>query len=351
MTYFIVACLLLVLAIAGVVIRKTYYRLPVRELKRRAEKQDEISLKLYRAVAYGDSLRGLLWIFITVTSAAGFVLLAKVAPVWLSLVIVVGIMWIAFSWLPASRVSSFGTRLTLMVTPAVNWILNRIFPALERSTSVVSKRYTADLHTSLYERSDLLRLIDQQQKQHDSRLSQEELEIVKHVLSFSDRQVGDILTPRKMIKTLLASDTVGPVLINELYEHGEDIILVRDSPRGPIIGLLERSRLDIKSKGQVRDVMNQTVYYVHEHDNLSEALHAFFTTNHPLFVVVNNTEEYVGVVSVRDIIHTLLGHIPGDDFDQYSDLTAVASRHRRHKQPESSDSGEEVAINPEEVVE
>jgi CBS domain containing-hemolysin-like protein len=77
--------------------------------------------------------------------------------------------------------------------------------------------------------------------------------------------------------------------------------------------------------------MHGSVYYVHENDSLSEALHAFFVTNHPLFVVVNSFEEFVGVLTVESILRQLLGHVPGDDFDQYTDLAAVAARHPRAK--------------------
>jgi CBS domain containing-hemolysin-like protein len=82
--------------------------------------------------------------------------------------------------------------------------------------------------------------------------------------------------------------------------------------------------------------MEPTVYYLHENDTLSEALHAFFVTNHPLFVVVDSFEEYVGVVTIENILHTLLGHIPGDDFDQYTDSSAVAARHTKVEKPEQS---------------
>jgi CBS domain containing-hemolysin-like protein len=340
------ALILLALALGVVVVRKTYYSLPVLELKRMAEQDDPFASAIYRAVSYGNSLRSLLWLIIGLLSGGSLILLARILPVWVSLVIVGPILWIAFSWLPASRVSSFGARLTRIVTPVITWLLNWLHPILSRGADAVEKRYKVVQHTGLFERTDLIKLIEQQQFQPDNRLTNEELGIAKRALEFADYKVSDIVTPRKGIKTILADDTVGPILIDELHQSGQSLVLVREGKKGPIVGSLEFHKLDLHSKGHVRDLMNSTVYYVHQHDSLSEALHAFFVTNHALFVVVNSFEEFVGIITVENILQELLGHIPGDDFDQYSDLTAVAARH-----PKASKKAKESAeVEPDPVV-
>lgn len=349
-TDLILAIVLLVLAIGGIVVRKTYYCLPPHELKRRAEKREALAVTLYRVVAYGDSLRALLWLYVALCGSAGFVLLARVTPVWFSLVAVAALLWVALAWLPASRVTGFSTRLTVLVTPAIAWMLNYAYPLLDRLATRARRLHPTRQHTGLFERSDLLELIEQQSIQADSRISPGELEIVRRALGFDEQHVADILTPAKHIKTVLAGDTVGPILINELYQQGQDYVLVRDSRGGPVIGILECKRLSLKSTGQVRDVMNQTICYVHENDSLGEALHAFFVTNCPLFVVVNTAQEYVGVVSTQSILRALLGQLSNDDFEQYADLSAVAAHRLKPKVREGSKE-EELVINSGEVLE
>lgn len=341
---FILACGLLFLAISGVVVRKTYFYVPIRELKRQAERHDPLAQKLYTAAAYGSSLRVLLGAFIGLTSAAGLIMLARVTPLWLSLVVVLLILWAAFEFLPASRVSSPGTRLTVWVTPSIVWILNYLHPILSRSARVVEKPYQRAKHTGIFERDDLIRLIEKQQHQTDNRLSSDELDIAKRALGFRDRRVADIFTPRKQVKTVMADDTVGPILIDELHQTGQDFAVVRETAKGPIVGTLQLKQLGIKTNGKVSSVMNDTVYYVHEKDTLSEALHVFFETNEGLFMVVNTSEEYVGIISVQNILHELLGHIPGDDFDQYADLKAVAARHAKPKKKPKTEEIEEIVL-------
>ncbi len=337
MTNLIFALVLLALALGGIVVRKTYFALPLRELKRQAERHDPLAAKIYRVAAYDNSLRGLLWLFIGLTGAGSLVLLARELPIWASLLVVGPLLWIAFSLLPASRVGSLGARLTILVTPVIFWLLNYLHPTLNRGTRIVEKRYLAGRHTGLFEREDLLQLIEKQHHQADSRLSAEELEIAGRALSFDQYTVGDVLTSRKQVKVVMADDTIGPILIDELHQSGQEYVLVRDGTKGPFVGTLAFKKLDLQSTGKVRDVMESTTYYLHENDPLSEALHAFFSTNHRLFIVVNSFEEYLGIITVENILHQLLGHIPGDDFDQYADISAVAARHPTAKKSKKSE--------------
>lgn len=327
MTGFLLSLLFLAISLGTVIIRKTYYQLPLKELKRKAERHDTLASKIYPAVAYGTSLRVLLWIVIGFSGAAGFVLLARAASPLFSIFVVAVLLFAAFSWLPATRVSAVATKLTLAVTPSIVWVLNYVHPLISRGDAKVRKRYAAHPHTGLFERGDVLELIQQQQRQADNRLSDEELSIVEHALSFGDYKVSDIFIPRAGIKTIKASETVGPILIDEMHQSGQSFILVMDKPKGMIVGSLPIHKLGIHSEGLVSDHMNAVVYYLHEDDSLRSALHAFFVTNCPLFVVINSFEEYVGIITVESITKQLLGHIPGDDFEQYTDVTAVAARH------------------------
>lgn len=331
MISYLFAIVLLLLAIAGVVVRKTYYYLPANELKRRSEHHDKLATKLYPAVAYGASLRGLLWLWIGLASAGGFVLLARIAPPAIGFLSVVLLLWVINSWLPASRVTTVGAHLAALVTPLVVMILSRAHPLSSRGTELAERRYTAPAHTGLFERSDLLELIEQQQRQPDNRLTEEELEITRRALSFSDHKVSSVMTSRKKVKTALATDTIGPVLIDELHKSGQGYMLVRESTKGDLVGTLAFKHVGLQSSGQVRNVMDKQVNYIHENDSLGQALHAFFKTNSPLLMVVNSSEEYVGIITIEAVLQQLMGHVPGDDFDQYGDKLAVANRHVKLK--------------------
>lgn len=320
------AVVLLLLALAGVVIRKTYFALPPSELKRRAAKREKPYAQLYRVAAYGNSLRALLWLYIGLTSAASMVLFARHLPVWVSLLIVGPLLWIIFSVLPGTRTTRFGLGLTRLVTPLLAWLLNYLHPPLSRGADAVRRRYLTD-HTGLYESEDLLALIKRQQQQPDNRLTKEQLTLIKRILKLGDKVVGDAMTPRDKVKVVLADDTIGPILIDELHQSGQAFALVRASRKGEFVGSLAFGRLNLESHGKVGDSMETHLAYLNEADSLGQALHAFSVTNRPLFIVINTAEEYVGILTIADLLKQLLGHVPGDEFDQYADLVAVAARH------------------------
>jgi CBS domain containing-hemolysin-like protein len=351
MTSFTFAIILLLLALAGVVLRKTYFYLPIRELKRRASRRDRFAESLYRAVSYGPSLNVLLWLFVALTSAGGFVLMARIAPVWLSLVAVVLLLLLAFSWLPATKVTSFGARLTLLATPFIAWLLNLLYPLLRRAAHPLHARASAIAHTGMFERADLLEVLEQQSKQEDSRIHPEELDILRQTLEFNDRKVGDMLNSRHALKVVAADDTIGPVLIDEIHRSHQPLILVSDGGPDDIIGTLDSQKLGLGSSGQVRDHMSQAMYYLHEDDSLGEVLRAFYATGCPAFIVVNSHKEYVGILDVKAVIGQLLHSVPQEDDDIYTKLDAVADRHNsREEMAEALVEASEDSEPPESTV-
>ncbi len=351
MTDLILALIFLLLALGGIVVRKTYYFVPLHELKRRAEHDEPLAKRLYPAVAYGGSLRILLWLYTGLMSAASIILLARLLPIWASLLVVGPLLWIAFSWLPASRVTQVGVRLTTIVTPIIVWLLDHLQPLLGRGSALAQKHTAATQHTGLFERSDLVELIEQQHHQTDSRFSDQELDIARRALNFSEYKVHDVLVPRKAVKTVLARDTVGPVLIDELHKNKQGYALVRETPKGDFVGSLAFKQLGLGSSGQVQNVMDKDIFYVHENDPLSQALHAFFSTHQPFFVVVNSADEYVGIITVEGMLRQLLGEVPGDGFEDHHDAAAVARRHTKPPEPPKPEKPKKKAKTDTEVVE
>ena len=183
----VISLLLIGLAMVLAVTRKVYYATPSRELKRLAAQHKQPASQLFEAVAYDSSLRALLWGLISVLGGLGLVLLARSRSVnlVLSLIVFIASLSFIFIWLPASRVTKSGTRLTLLLNPVIVWLLRHLYPLLSRGAEQVEKRYPA-AHTGLFERTDVLQLIHQQADQTDSRLSIEELAIVQRALTFGD---------------------------------------------------------------------------------------------------------------------------------------------------------------------
>lgn len=338
MFQFILAVVCALIVLAAVTVKKTYYFLPAKEVKRQAEAGGMPAVLFWRAVAYGPSLRLFLWLVIGFASALCFVLLGNVAPPILAFIAVVLLLYIAFAWLPSSRLTGLSVRTTELLTPAIAWLVSTLDPVLRLIRSFFDRRRPGHVHTGVYIREDLLELIEQQKNQQDNRLTIEELDLASHALRFGDLTVRKVMTGRKKVHAVNAADSISPVFLDELHKIGGSLFPVYEGDKNSIVGVLQLADLTDISKGKgtkglVRTHMHRGVVYVHESDSLADALHAYYFTKKPMLVVVNKFEEYVGILTIDDILHQLLG-TPGEyEFDRHEDRAAVAARHTKKPKP------------------
>ena len=338
MISFLVALALAGLALLAVALRKTYGIVPAKELKRQARAGDALARVLYRAVAYGASLSLLLWVIIVLCTAASFVIMSQVVPPFLAFVLEVLIIGYGFAWMPTGEVTQIGVRLVVWSTPAVAWLLAHLQPVFGRISSYVQSKRPVIVHTGLYEREDLLALLDKQKDQTDSRFSNEELSLVSHALTYSQKVISDVMIPRRAVRMVNAAETIGPIMLDELHDSGHSRFPVYEGDNeDQVIGtLFLRDLVNARKGGHVKSAMKTNVYYVHEDFTLEQALHAFLTTKHHMFIVVNNFEEFVGILTIEDVLEQVIGHKIVDEFDRYDDMRAVAhlqatKDHQKHQ--------------------
>jgi CBS domain containing-hemolysin-like protein len=334
MITFIFALLLVLLALLALTLEKTYFYVPRKELKREAAHNDRLAATLFRAATYGSELRLLLWIVMGLGAAGGFVLFARVAPLPLGFVVVALVLWLGFTWLPRTRLTLLGARLAERCTPGVVEIMRVLHPILRHLAAYVG-RYHLGPHTGLYEREDMEELLERQGHQSDNRISDEELERMRKLLKFGDYDVGDIVVPRKQVLAVNINDAINPVLLDDLHKSGHPRFPVCEGEATTIVGTLPLDVIaDTQHRGGVRDYYDNHLAYVHEGDSLEQALRAFYETRQHLFIVVNSADDYVGIITLSDILRCLFGAIEHEQFGHYDDRKAVIERHRRrHSSP------------------
>lgn len=215
-----------------------------------------------------------------------------------------------------SVLSPFLRKIAGFVAPVTNRIAQFMSTVLERQENV------------LYTREQLVALFENSQKHRESEVSKDELRMLQGVMEFGDKLIRDVMTPRRMVKLVSQDDEAGPLFMDELHKSGHSRFPVtRDGERAEFVGTLYmRDLVGQKALKKVHDIMSEDVRYIHEEESLDHALRAFLKTRHHLFVVVNNFEEFVGVLSIEDVLEEIIGTEIIDEFDTHDDLRAVASR-------------------------
>lgn len=164
-------------------------------------------------------------------------------------------------------------------------------------------------------------------------ISQDEKKLLEHGLKFEERLVSEIMTPRGVIDSISKKEMLGPLVLDDLHKTGHSRFPVTDGDIDHVVGVLHvKDLLTIDSKRKsttVEKAMEPRVFYIREDQTLGHALAAFLRTHHHLFVVVNEFRETVGLLSLEDVVETLLGREIVDEFDLHDDLRAVARRNLR----------------------
>lgn len=324
---FVSILLLTVLTLFAISLQRSYASVPLKELKRRSRAGDPVAATLLRAAAYGPSLQTLLRGMTIVVSALLFVLIARQTATWFSLITIGIVLWLGFIWLPAHTVSQRGIWLAERAAPLLARILQYLHPVIDRLHHFAKRNHPVTIHTGMYDKDDLRDLFARQRVQADNRVDEQTLAIVAQALEFGDMKVSDILTPRRVVKAVAGTDTVGPLLMDDLHKSGHSRFPVYEDKHDNIVGILYlRSLIKAKTGGKVSASVHKQVCYVHEDQPLTEALQAILKTHQQLFIVVNSFEEYVGIVTIEDIMESILGKQIVDEFDEYEDLRAVAAK-------------------------
>ncbi|MDB5168334.1 MAG: exported protein of unknown function [Candidatus Saccharibacteria bacterium] len=178
-------------------------------------------------------------------------------------------------------------------------------------------------------REELLHLITQSQRI----LTTDEKSLMIHGLQFSSRKVKEIMHPRSKIDSIGAKELLGPLVLDALHKTGHTRFPVVDKDIDHVIGVLhvrDLLSLDTKRSLTAEKAMEPRVFYIHQDQTLHHALMAFLRTYHHLFIVVNDDQETVGILSLEDTIETLIGRKIIDEFDAHSDLRRVARRNLRN---------------------
>lgn len=329
-------------------LQRTYYHYPVKELKRRARSGDPLAQLLYKPVSYGVSLQILLWLIVIGSAAVSFVLLSRTFEAWFAIIVVAFLLWVGFLWLPSSRLTTVSTHLARWTTPAVTWLLNYLHSPLEWIGNFFRKHRHFSVKTSLYEKEDIYELLEYQRDIPESRIPLHDIDLLQHALQFGDKLVRDAYVPFRSVTLVNNQEAIGPKLMDDLYKSGFSRFPVYEGEQTNIVGtLFVKDLVKKKTGGHVRDVMRAEVFYVHEDFTLQQALQAFLKTKHHLFVVVNSFEEFVGIITIEDILEEVIGKQIVDEFDKYEDMRAVAAAAAKVDHEANQQAGAEPAIEAE----
>lgn len=173
-------------------------------------------------------------------------------------------------------------------------------------------------------------------------LTGEEKKLLKSNLHFADKTVESVMTPRGVLEVIDSREVLGPIVLDQLHKTGHSRFPVTKGDIDHVIGILhirELLMLHEKATQTAEQSMEKKVYYINQSQTLQHALAAFLSTQHHMFIVVNEYRETAGVITLEDCMEALIGRRIVDEYDAHDDLRAVAERNakRNNNAPGSTD--------------
>ena len=160
-------------------------------------------------------------------------------------------------------------------------------------------------------------------------LSGKQRALIAAAMSFSEREVSEIMMPRSEITFVYEHDFLGPLMLDKLYQSGSSHFPVLSSDGHQIVGLIHTDQLnslEIKKTDRATKYLDKKVYYLRSDYTLEQAMSAFLRTNCFFFLVVDKNGNVVGLLTYQMLIAYLLGFVPHDDFSEDTSISAIMKR-------------------------
>jgi len=339
--------------LVSILIVKACHALPLIELKRRAKANPKApDTAIYKMASYTGSLEVVMWT-IGALSFGLLIIQASETGWWLVLALVLLGGWLAIAWHP-KRGAGVYWRVAAILSGPIAKLVSATYPLTSRVDGWLGGIRSGKPHTGAYEKEDLLNILKNQAHQKGNRIPEADLRLAHGALTFGDKTVGSVMTPRRQLKVVSTRDPIGPQLMDELHTSGFSRFPVVEEPTKSallkVVGVLYlRDLIDYPHTGKVGDIMKREVHYINEMQNLRGSLAVFLSTHNHLLVVVNNFEETVGVISLEDVLEQILGQKIVDEFDSYDDLRTVAAieakkEHQTHQEPKTPEQTEKTVV-------
>lgn len=166
-------------------------------------------------------------------------------------------------------------------------------------------------------------------------LAERELRIVTNVMALGGIRLSDILTPRTVVYSLPADQTIGEAANARPPIRFFRIPIYKGSTE-EIVGYVTRYDI-VNAVGQGRSgdklaTLKRPIHVLPELASAADALDQLLVQNEQIAVVVDEHGGMEGIVTLEDVLESLLGEEIIDETDPVSDMQRLARRLARRRE-------------------
>ncbi|MGH1467850.1 MAG: CBS domain-containing protein, partial [Bdellovibrionales bacterium] len=147
--------------------------------------------------------------------------------------------------------------------------------------------------------------------------------VIQNLLTLNKLEVSDIMTPRSVIFALDADDTVGKVFKEHKSIEFSRIPIFKENLDN-VVGFVLRYKLMETYSQDLDDLtlekLAKPLHSIPETITVAACMDQFIKRKEHIFMVINEYGSPEGIVTLEDVVETLLGVEIVDEFDSVEDL-------------------------------
>jgi metal transporter CNNM len=181
---------------------------------------------------------------------------------------------------------------------------------------------------SIYSKKELMKIVEEHEDLKESEVDADEERIIKGALSYSDKNVEDVMTPRTVVYAVELSDILDENLINTIKEEGFTRIPVYEGGIDNVVGILYvKDLINIKQGARIENIYKkENILTVNGNLKLDEMLNKFIKAKTHIAFIKDEYNGLKGVITLEDIIEEIIKQEIVDESDKVIDMQMKARK-------------------------
>lgn len=178
----------------------------------------------------------------------------------------------------------------------------------------------------VYSKKELMKIIEEHEGSKQSDVDADEERIIKGALSYSNKTVEKVMTPRTVVYALEANTVLNKKMLDQICERGFTRIPIYKKSTDNIIGVLyAKDLINIKLGSKVSRIYKKnTILIVSKDLHLDKLLDQFIKAKVHIAFIKNEFNGLEGVVTLEDVLEEILKVEIVDESDQVPDMQKKA---------------------------
>lgn len=301
-----------------------YFTLNTTTLQRKAKLGDVYAQRILPIRQKGNLLLTTLLLANVAVNAVLSVYLSTLATGVVAAATATALIFIFGEIIPQATFSRHAMRVGYHATPFMHGVIWLLYPITAPIAFILDRLLGAEMH-SLYSKRELMAIVSELEDDEQSSVDADEERIVHGALQFSHVRVREVMTKKEDVYSFDENDRIDQDLLAKLDEYEHSRYPIYSGNPNNIVGImftkdLLHERPDIAIK-DTEEAFETKMLNVRPDDYLDAVLGRMLKTRNHLAIVKSRNEQFLGIISLEDIIEEIIQVEIEDEDDEPEDET------------------------------